>query len=232
MRIALTFTDTEEKHGNYVRWLQADTAIQVVKLSAGDDNLEELTSCDALVLAGGRDIHPKFYHNPTTGYPHAPKSFDETRDEFEIAAFQLAQQLHLPVLGICRGMQLVNCILGGSLQQDLGDPLNRIHKIEHVDDKAHGLTIDANTELGRITQTTRSVVNSAHHQAIDRLGDGLKVNCHADDGTIEGLEWAAPRNKSFLLCVQWHPERMFSFQLEHTVSSKNIRDTFIEAIKK
>jgi len=76
------------------------------------------------------------------------------------------------------------------------------------------------------------VVNSAHHQAVNVPGNGLKVNCIADDGTIEGLEWADTANKPFLLCIQWHPERMFQFGLDNSPSSKNIRNKFIEEINK
>lgn len=228
MRIALTFTDTEEKHRHYVHWLKGNDSIEVVKLAAADNNLQELDNCDALVLAGGRDIHPKLYLH-STKYHNAPVDFDEARDTFEIAAFHKAQSKGKPVLGICRGMQLVNCILGGTLQQDLG-ALNIIHKMEGPNDKAHGVHVVPNTLLHSISLSERGVVNSAHHQAIDRLGEGLKVNCRADDNTIEGVEWEQPAGKPFLLCVQWHPERMFTFQLEAAALSHQIRQLFMEAI--
>ncbi|MFN2439532.1 MAG: gamma-glutamyl-gamma-aminobutyrate hydrolase family protein [Chitinophagaceae bacterium] len=237
MKIALTYTGSDEKHNNYIRWLQATSAalaenLDVIKISADESNLQEIVSCDALVLAGGRDIHPKFYKNQHIDYPNSPNDFDEKRDEFEIAAFETAQQQRLPVLGICRGMQLVNCVLDGTLKQDLGEVLNKIHHGEANHDKAHGLNIEGNTIISEITQAGRSVVNSAHHQSIEKIGKGLKVNCTADDGTIEGLEWDDPLGQPFLLCVQWHPERMFRFQLENSPLSKNLRNTFFREIKK
>ncbi|MDQ2721625.1 MAG: gamma-glutamyl-gamma-aminobutyrate hydrolase family protein [Bacteroidota bacterium] len=236
MKIALTYTGSDEKHNNYVQWLKdaADSAekIHVIKISANDNNLQEMLNCNALVLSGGRDIHPKAYENKNTDYPNSPNNFDEQRDEFEIAAFKLAQAQNLPVLGICRGMQLVNCILGGTLKQDLGVTLNLIHRSEANIDKVHGLNIENNTIVNEITKTKRSIVNSAHHQAIEKLGEGLKVSCTADDDTIEGFEWADPSGKSFFLCIQWHPERMFKFQLSDSPLSKNIRNKFIEEIKK
>jgi putative glutamine amidotransferase len=232
MKIALTYTGTDEKHNNYVRWLKANEDIEVVRVSAEENNLFEVANSDALVLSGGRDIHPKYYKNPKTDYLHSQNGFDEKRDAFEIAAFKLAQEKGLPVLGICRGMQLVNSVLGGTLRQDLGKDLNKIHQVEAGNDKAHGVTVLPNTMIGEITAVERSVVNSAHHQAVDKLGNGLRVNCTADDGTIEGLEWSDSSNKPFLLCVQWHPERMFKFHLEASPLSKNIRNKFIDVIQK
>jgi len=232
MKIALTYTGSDEKHNHYVRWLKVSEDIEVIKASAVDNNLHAIADCDALVLAGGRDIHPMFYKNQNTDYPHATGDFDEERDEFEIATFQLAEEKNIPVLGICRGMQLINCILNGTLKQDLGEALNKIHRAEAINDKTHGLNIEANSILNEITKAEHNVVNSAHHQAIDKLGEGLKVNCTADDGTIEGLEWAEPSNKPLLLCIQWHPERMFKFQLENAPLSGGIRNKFIEEIKK
>lgn len=229
MKIALTYTGSDEKHNNYVRWLKADDDIAVIKISAGDNNLQEVKDCDALVLSGGVDIHPGFY-NQHTDYANAPKSFHKERDEFELAAFQSALQNGKPVLGICRGLQLVNCFFGGSLKQDLENNLNKTHKSEQWD-KAHKLTIEPGTVLHEIIQSERGVVNSAHHQAVEKLGEGLKVNCTADDGTIEGFEWDDAAGKPFLLCIQWHPERMFQFGLEHSPLSRNIRDTFIEVIR-
>ncbi|TKK69418.1 gamma-glutamyl-gamma-aminobutyrate hydrolase family protein [Ilyomonas limi] len=228
MKIALTYTGSDEKHNNYVRWLKANDDITVIKISADDNNLEEVKNCDALVLSGGVDIHPEFY-NQYTDYANAPQVFNKERDHLEFAVFQSALENGKPVLGICRGLQLVNCFFGGSLEQDLGNDLNKIHRSEKKD-KAHGLTVESGTVLHKIIQAERGVVNSAHHQAIKILGEGLKVNCVADDGTIEGFEWANASDKPFLLCIQWHPERMFQFGLEHSPLSKNIRDTFIEVI--
>jgi len=127
-------------------------------------------------------------------------------------------------------MQLVNCILGGDLVQDLGE-LNKIHKFENQD-KAHGVIIEPDTLLNEITGVMRSVANSAHHQVINKLGNGLMVNSRSDEGIAEGIEWKEKTSKPFFLGIQWHPERMFKFHLQDAPLSKNIRDRFIEEIKK
>ena len=236
VKIGLTHTGIEEKHLNYIKWLAGNDNIEIVQLSENNNDPETIISYDALILSGGVDIHPKFYQNKQINYSHSPKKFNERRDEFEIELFRLAQDTNKPVLGICRGFQLINCIYNGKLKQDLGDEPNKIHKAEvinHVQkDKAHGLDIDEGTILHDIVKNTRVVVNSAHHQTIAKTGEGLKVNCHSDDGLIEGFEREHPNGKPFLLAVQWHPERMYKFNLENSPVSKAIRDRFIEEVKK
>jgi putative glutamine amidotransferase len=230
MKIGLTYTGSDEKHSNYVQWLKANEDIDIVRLSADDHNLNEVKNCDAVVFSGGIDMHPKYYHNNKLDYNNAPEQFNEKRDEFELAAFNLALENDKPILGICRGMQLINCALGGDLQQDLNE-LNNIHKAKG-NDKAHGVTILPNTLLYDTIQVERGVINSAHHQAIKNTGKGLLINSISDEGIAEGLEWEDKADKPFLLCVQWHPERMVKFQLQDLPLSKNIRKRFIDEVKK
>lgn len=229
MKIGLTYTGSEEKHQNYIRWLRGDGEAEVITLSDEAGNIDELLSCDALVLSGGVDVHPSFYDRKK-GYAHAPKKFNKKRDRFESAAFLRSQERQIPLLAVCRGMQLVNCILGGDLVQDLGNRGNAIHRAADTGDKAHGATVLPDTQLASILGTTRIVVNSAHHQCVRHPGQGLRINCVADDGTPEGWEWEQPAGRSFLLGVQWHPERMFRFGLEATAPAMALRQHFIEAI--
>jgi len=233
MKIGLTYTGSEEKHNNYVRWLESSKENpEVITLSAEKNNLNELRDCDALVLSGGIDMHPEFYNSPLIEYPNAPeKGFQRERDLFEIAAFKLAQKNKLPVLGICRGMQLLNCALKGDLEQDIGK-LNPIHKAENLIDKKHEIRIEPDSILSEIADPGNFQVNSAHHQRIKNLSKELKMNAIAGDGTIEGVEWADKKDKPFLLGVQWHPERMYKFELQDSPLSKNLREFFISEIKK
>ena len=230
IKIGVTYTGTDEKHGNYVQWLKGNEHMEIITLSPLHTDLQGIPDFDGIVLSGGIDMHPKYYRSNITGYPNAPLHFHEKRDEFEMAVFEISQQNNIPLLGVCRGMQLVNCMLGGTLIQDIGPVANAIHRYGQ-NDKAHGINIVPGTLLHEITEVERNVANSAHHQAINTLGKGLVINCTSDDGIIEGVEWANKENKSFFLGVQWHPERMYKLHLGESPASKNIRDRFIKEIK-
>ena len=231
IKIGVTYTGSDEKHNHYVHWLSANQLVEITRLSMHDNNLDAVNQLDGIVLAGGLDMHPKYYCNDVTDYPNAPHAFDEKRDAFEIAVFELSQQRNLPVLAVCRGMQLVNCVMGGTLIQDIGPIGNAIHKFDQHD-KAHGINIVPATILNELTAIDRSFANSAHHQCIDQLGKGLAINCTSDDGIIEGIEWDDPKNNAFFMGVQWHPERLFKFHLPESPLTKNLRDRFIEEVQK
>lgn len=231
IKIGLTYTGTEEKHNNYVNWLKGNDDIEIVKLSAEDDNLDKAKELDAIVFSGGVDAHPKNYGKSNTNYPNAPENFNVTRDEFETELFYLSQSQNLPVLGVCRGMQLLNCVLGGDLTQDIGTDANDIHRNDG-NDKKHSITVLPNTLLSKITKVEEDNANSAHHQSIGHIGNGLMINARSDDGIIEGIEWADKENKPFLLGIQWHPERMYKLDMQASPLSKNIRDYFINEVKR
>jgi len=116
------------------------------------------------------------------------------------------------VLGICRGMQLVNVLEGGKLIQDLGKA-NATHRKTDTD-KQHEVRIEKQSLLYEISRLAIAKVNSAHHQAVpvEALGKNLKVNAwsESDESAVEGLEFEEKAGKAFMLCVQWHPERMLN----------------------
>ncbi len=231
IKIGVTYTGTEEKHGNYEHWLRGNENIEIIILSPVNTEPKSIKNLDGIVLSGGLDMHPNYYQSDKTDYPNAPVNFNEIRDKFEVAVFKICHQNDIPLLAICRGMQLVNCVLGGTLTQDIGLVANAIHRYE-INDKAHGINIVAGTLLNEITGVERSVTNSAHHQSIKILGKGLSINCTSDDGIIEGVEWVDQESNPFFIGVQWHPERMYKFHLGKSPVTKNIRDRFIMEIKK
>lgn len=234
MRIGLTYTGSMAKHRNYVDWLKgADLPgelIEVVKFSVDDNNLEQLQDCDGLVLSGGVDIHPALYGGELD-YKNAPvRGWEKERDLFERSLFEYAMENGLPTVGVCRGLQLVNVTLHGTLVQDLGEQGDATH--ENVkEDKRHSVSVEKDSLLYAIAGHEKGEANSAHHQAIDKLGEGLRVNSRADDGTIEGIEWAEPAGKTFMLAVQWHPERMFTNRMKDSFLYGAIRDRFFGAIR-
>lgn len=230
MKIGLTYTGSDDKHQNYQRWLEGNgTAVHVVKLSETDNNKSDFDDCDGLLLSGGIDINPKWYNgNPV--YAGRPEQWNDARDSFEMDLLKTSLANQLPVLGICRGLQLINVLLNGTLVQDLGEQSGAVHR--GLPDKLHSVHVEKNTMLYEITGEKNGRVNSAHHQSIGKLGEGLKINSRSDDGTIEGIEWSDIRRKPFLLGVQWHVERMFSFNLQRSPFSENIRKRLLEEIKR
>ena len=165
---------------------------------------EYIDIIDALIVTGGDfDIDPKFYGQKINSSKIKLKS-KRTNFEYEIA--KKAMKINLPVLGICGGQQLLNVVLGGSLIQHIPDKIKT--KINHEqknprDEASHIVKIKKRTKLHTITKVDSMFVNSAHHQAVDKLGKDLIVNSYTEDGIIEGFEH---QKLNFCLGIQWHPE--------------------------
>ena len=229
MKIALTYTGSDVKHVNYINWLKEENGVEIHSFYPGQNSPEEIEKCDALVLSGGVDIHPSCYKNQNLDYPNVPDSFNLKRDELEISLFNKSLQSDLPVLGICRGMQLINVALGGSMKQDLGE-LNSIHKAEGSD-KVHDIIIKEDSLLYDIVNEKELPANSAHHQSPEKIASDLYVNCYSIEGIPEGLEWKKSSGKPFMLGIQWHPERMYKIGLEDSPLSKLIRKRFIKEVE-
>ncbi len=160
-----------------------------------------LNGVQGLVLTGGEDVDPSRYGAP----PH-PKlgETDPARDAVELSLIRAARARRLPVLAICRGIQILNVALGGTLYQDLAS--ERPGPIDHEDKSArHGLRMEPGSLLHRTLGTRQTSVNSRHHQAIRDLAPGLRATAWADDGVIEGAE-AGNGTEPWTLAVQWHPE--------------------------
>jgi gamma-glutamyl-gamma-aminobutyrate hydrolase PuuD len=162
---------------------------------------ETLDAVDALVFSGGSDIDPELYGEQ----PH-PETFGihRERDQAEVGLLSAALERDMPVLGICRGIQVLNVARGGVLHQHLPEVVgNELHKHDPPGVFSdHEIEIEPHTRLAEILGD-RAPVKSHHHQGLERLGDGLRVAAHADDGTVEAIEDPSHR---FALGVLWHPE--------------------------
>ena len=224
MKIGIT---ENKKYPVYHDWMKGSDDIEVVKLSSNTD--EHIENCDGVILSGGVDIHPKYYKQ-SIHYPGAPeKGFQTHRDDFEFSVFEKSLKKNIPVLGICRGLQLINVFCEGTLVQDLGAKNSTHQSDEH--DRKHNVKVENGTILQSIVQVNSGKVNSAHHQSIQQLGKNLLVNSYSEDGVIEGIEWKDKENRSFMLGVQWHPERMDKAGIPDSPFSKNVREYFISQVK-
>ncbi|HEX6366203.1 MAG TPA: gamma-glutamyl-gamma-aminobutyrate hydrolase family protein [Agromyces sp.] len=166
-----------------------------------DDLARLLDLVDGLFLPGGRDLDAALYGSdahPTNDPPL------RVRDELEIALTRLARERGMPVLGACRGMQVINVALGGTLEQHLGDRLDLTpHRAEYGRHTSHPVSIAPGSLLSDITHELEFDISSHHHQGVDRLGEGLVASANAPDGVIEAIE---ATDGAFCLGVQWHPE--------------------------
>jgi putative glutamine amidotransferase len=151
---------------------------------------------------------------------------NKERDKFEIELIHRALKNKTPVLGICRGLQMFNVALGGTLIMDLEKSGFKNHRMQNGQQKSHKIEVHSNSVLSKVIGSGSKIVNTYHHQAIDDIGKDLKVSARSTDGVIEAAEWNNPVGKSPLLLVQWHPERM-----KTSLTSKKIINKFIKKIK-
>jgi putative glutamine amidotransferase len=217
------------RYFNYENWIKDEEGVEVIKLSYHLDNLKDIERCHGIILTGGGDINPVLYRQPGFMAYIDPKDIDEKRDEFEWKIIQHTEENQKPLLGICRGLQLVNVYFGGILLPDIPSFGKFNHaKFDTGNDREHTVDIDANSLLYKITGEERGRVNSAHHQSADIPGYGLVVNALSPDGVIEGMERKEPEGRSFLMLVQWHPERMANQQSNFV---KKIKQSFLDAVR-
>ena len=207
MRIALTLDrDADQEENDYISSL----------LRAGfrRDEIHVLTPgeapdgpFDGVVLGGGCDVGPSLYGEKPR--PDAELELDPERDATDFALFADAWPRGTPILGVCRGLQVINVALGGTLVQDI--PSERPSAVGHQtvgEDKTsleHSVSIAPGTRLSEIARTAEVDVNSRHHQAIGRTGRGLRVGATSPDGLVEAVETEGP---SWMVAVQWHPENL------------------------
>ncbi|MGB2697250.1 MAG: gamma-glutamyl-gamma-aminobutyrate hydrolase family protein [Candidatus Zixiibacteriota bacterium] len=180
---------------------------------------------DGLLLGGGGDVHPSFFHERIKA---KNLSIKIERDRFEIALAKKALRKKLPILGICRGPQVINIVLGGTIFQDLS--LRKEKTLNHQPEKVirfkrkHKVKIKENSRLYSVVKQKEILVNTSHHQVIKDVAPGLKASAWSEDGVIEALEG---KTKDFLISVQWHPEAM----IKHP-SSRALFKAFVKECRK
>lgn len=189
----------------YTGWIEREGMTPLLVSPAFDSaSVASLVGlADGFALAGGEDLHPSLYGEA----PH-PRlaAVNGPRDALEIAALRAALDADLPVLALCRGVQVLNVVLGGTLWQDL--PSQRPDSASHRQDGAwhttsHAVRVAPESRLAEIVGTRAFEVNSFHHQAVRELGTGLQASAWSPDGVVEAVE----ARDGWVIGVQWHPER-------------------------
>ena len=184
---------------------------------------EVMSEFDGLFISGGGDIHPDFFG----GKMHpSVDGVDLERDEFELALCRQAVAMDKPVFGICRGQQMLNVAMGGSLVVDIPSELPEAGQHQWWPNYqrsrlSHSVTLERGSQLEGIMGGAEFMVNSLHHQSVKDLGEGLRVVATAPDGVIEALEMPG---KHFVVSVQWHPEWLQNFE-----PMRQIFKAFVEA---
>lgn len=188
------YTAALRRAGARAVWIETDNLQQAIK---------RMLACDGLLLPGGEDVDPYYYgQTPTEKCGEIVKA----RDVAELKMLEAFLTTGKPILGICRGVQLMNVYFGGTLHQDIKE----ISGCSHDDWKRrskgnHGVTLQPESRLAEIYGKAQFTVNSLHHQAVDKAAPVLAVGAVSEDGIIEAVEHPGHR---FCIGVQWHPEHM------------------------
>lgn len=193
---------------NYMQGIEKSGGIPVMlPLTEDEEIIKQLVNtCDGFLFTGGQDVDPKIYNEVRT--KQCGESCSQ-RDNMETELFRLAYDADKSVLGICRGIQFINAVMGGTLYQDLNTehPSTAVHHQPHPYDKPiHSVSINKNSPLHKLLNVDLLNVTSLHHQAVKDIAPNLGCMAVSEDGLVEAV--CAP-DKNFIWAVQWHPEYSF-----------------------
>jgi putative glutamine amidotransferase len=227
VRIALSKGSPVDSYANYYNWIKSyDSTIICQELydMPIDSALKLFKEFSGLILTGGTDINPALYQD--SGDVNRCTTIDDKRDLLELRLIDSAMAWGTPVLGVCRGHQMLNVAFGGTLIIDIPTDYDTTvaHRCPDYTNCFHLVDIEEGSMLNEISGILDGLVNTNHHQGIKKLAPPLKICAYASDGLPEAVEWADPTGKSFLLGVQWHPERL---DTANPLTAK-ILDRFIE----
>ena len=199
---------------------RAGAGMRWVELNDPEQAVQDALTCDGLLLPGGGDMDPKFYGQARIPACGEPNLLRDAAEPLLLRAFLAADK---PVLGICRGIQVMNAVLGGDLYQDI-KPFEHLPHNDHWA-KVHTVTVRRGTLLSRILGQDTVLVNSQHHQAVDRVAPGFTLAALSEDGIVEAIEKPDAR---FCLGVQWHPEWLS----DADPAMQGLFDAFVNACSK
>lgn len=199
---------------------RAGAGMRWVELSDPEQAVQDALTCDGLLLPGGGDMDPKFYGQERIPACGEPNLLRDAAEPLLLRAFLAADK---PVLGTCRGIQVMNAVLGGDLYQDI-KPFEHLPHNDHWA-KVHTVTVRRGTLLSRILGQDTVLVNSQHHQAVDRVAPGFTLAALSEDGIVEAIEKPDAR---FCLGVQWHPEWLS----DADPAMQGLFDAFVNACSK
>jgi len=212
----------------YMRALKAVGAIPVVMpLDASEEDLKQLSQdLDGFLFTGGPDVHPFLFGEETQAHCG---NVSPARDQMEISLLPMIMELQKPILGICRGIQVLNIALGGNIWQDIPSQVTRDFPLAHsqpfsYDMPCHTVVLTEGSLLARISESSSIKVNSMHHQAVKDLAPGLIASAYSTDYLIEALEMP---DYPFFIGVQWHPEYLW----EKNKEAFRLFQTFVKACK-
>jgi putative glutamine amidotransferase len=216
---------------SYEKWLMNSEPYVVIVNMYGmtvDSALYVLSTCHGLLLTGGEDVNPGYYGK--LNELSKCEEIDKYRDSLELSLINKAIIVRMPIFGICRGEQILNVALGGTLLTDI--PKDAGNQVAHrcppgQGDCLHMIRIDPQSELYQLTKLENGMVNSFHHQAVDMIAPGMKVAALSENGVTEAIEREMPLGKSFIMGVQWHPERLD----KNPGLSKPLADNFIHQVR-
>ena len=206
-KLILVSKDSSKSYTTWILSLDASIKIREFYTIPTDSMNYFLNKCAGIIMTGGEDVNPELYGKP--GYKDLCELPDNFRDSIEKVMILYAMNDKRPLLGICRGQQIINAVNGGTLIPDIptNNPESTInHRSKR--DSAHSIIVKDNSWLSNNQINEEFWVNSRHHQCVDKVAEGFKVSAVSADGIIESIEIIDNEQHSFLICVQWHPESL------------------------